>query len=625
MTQLLIAGVEAVLPESFSCTVKRENPFFTKSGEYTYDLTLRLDNPVNQTLYGFLNRINNAEQLATERTAVLIADGHVYCRGTEVITRWTDETVTIQIVSGESELNFFIGQDKKIEELDLGEVSEYASLAGYYDTLQSLPIVNKTYGVSDYCLVPVWTDNGGLNLIRFGVTIEHEPGHGTHSGDSHYEFIRPTPQPYLCALIRRILAALGYNNDNETHINQLEDSIFRDVFIVNTVRTAEYAKMLPGWTVKDFLEEVEKLTGVVFLTNNTDTEHPTCEIILKSTYYYEARQIPLSDVVDGYEMEIQDDESRDPEFTTSNVSYDIPSHALSNVMRFPEGLKEDFTIIHCGSYNGVVAAADNYSVTDKVLFYDVSEDRYYFIYSIQETSLSKTVFLQEADQFRDLKREGTSSTLELKITPAPLVYRGGAANTRGIEVIYLPSTLNSDFSFDYNEDSSSQDEDGGSSIYDSIQQYEKEESSQGDLYCAFYDGYITQDGTSVAVPFTDAYHCALAMGGTHTGSLRLKDLEAGYFQGGYEIDTSHAVTFETFDPNVIDTRQVYVIRNRRFVCRDVEEVITSKGRQKKWKGTFYPITISDEAIEKRWILTKGVWDDGAAWLDDGRWNDSNPD
>ena len=89
MTQLIIAGVETVLPQNFSVTVKRENSFFTKSGEYTYDCTLRLDNPVNQQLYGFLNRLNrvaDGSPVGTRRTAMLMADGHVYCRGTEVIT-----------------------------------------------------------------------------------------------------------------------------------------------------------------------------------------------------------------------------------------------------------------------------------------------------------------------------------------------------------------------------------------------------------------------------------------------------------------------------------------------------------------------------------------------------------
>ena len=122
MTQLIIAGVETVLPQSFSVTVKRENSFFTKSGEYTYDCTLRLDNPVNQQLYGFLHRLNKSGQVATRRTAILMADGRVYCRGTEVVTKWTDQTVSIQIVSGESELNYFVGQERKIEDLNLGSV-----------------------------------------------------------------------------------------------------------------------------------------------------------------------------------------------------------------------------------------------------------------------------------------------------------------------------------------------------------------------------------------------------------------------------------------------------------------------------------------------------------------------
>ena len=100
MTQLIIAGVEVVLPQAFSVTVKRENSFFTKNGEYTYDCTLRLDNRVNQQLYGFLHRLNKTDQVATRRTAILMADGRVYCRGTEIVTKWTDQTVSIQIVSG---------------------------------------------------------------------------------------------------------------------------------------------------------------------------------------------------------------------------------------------------------------------------------------------------------------------------------------------------------------------------------------------------------------------------------------------------------------------------------------------------------------------------------------------
>ena len=51
MTELYIDGVSAVLPKDFSVQVKRENPLFTKNGEYTYDITLPLTNATNANLY----------------------------------------------------------------------------------------------------------------------------------------------------------------------------------------------------------------------------------------------------------------------------------------------------------------------------------------------------------------------------------------------------------------------------------------------------------------------------------------------------------------------------------------------------------------------------------------------
>ena len=69
MTQLIIDGREAVLPQNLSVTVKRENSFFTKSGEYTYDLTLQLDNETNLSLYGFLSRVTEGCTAGARRSS----------------------------------------------------------------------------------------------------------------------------------------------------------------------------------------------------------------------------------------------------------------------------------------------------------------------------------------------------------------------------------------------------------------------------------------------------------------------------------------------------------------------------------------------------------------------------
>ena len=74
MTRLWIDGMEAILPETFSISVKRENPFFTKNGEYTYDITLSLLNNMNADLYAHLNRLNSETEVKSKRRALLMAE-----------------------------------------------------------------------------------------------------------------------------------------------------------------------------------------------------------------------------------------------------------------------------------------------------------------------------------------------------------------------------------------------------------------------------------------------------------------------------------------------------------------------------------------------------------------------
>ena len=601
MTQLLIAGVEVTLPQNFSVTVKRENSFFTKNGEYTYDCTLRLDNPTNRTLYGFLQRLNKTDQLDTKRTAVLITDGHVYARGTEIITRWTQESVTIQIVSGESELNYFIGQDQKIEELDLGEIETTVTSINPTD---SFPDV-------EFCLPTIRSQSGYVynRYVRGHIMAGRRTGNTIIPGSD----LRP--QPYLCALLRRLMEALGYTVTE----NHLENTQFKNLFLVNTIFTTEYAKMLPGWTVKDFLTEVERLTGVVFITDNLNK---TCAILLKTQFYANARQFTVRNVVDAYEAESQDDDSREAEFTTSDVSYDMPDGYWSKIVQLPEGYLEAADIEEFDFVNIDTAISDF-----KKVYKDRVTGRYYIKvsreYEVQQQNTTATdTFRIELNQYGNLDREDTDSTLELKIVPAPMAWLGMV----GCEVVDIGT---SDGYKSYGEESAQTEESTESEGAEGdIRSFEKKEAAAIDLYCAFHNGSVLGNNTPVA--YTDAYHALIqallypmivdAILGPE-GSLRLKDLNDSYYQGGYEIDTRHAITFETYDPNVIDPRQVYVIRNRRYVVRDIEETITTEGRQKKWKLTCYPITITDTAIENRWVLTDGVWDDGGAWLDDGRWND----
>lgn len=104
-------------------------------------------------------------------------------------------------------------------------------------------------------------------------------------------------------------------------------------------------------------------------------------------------------------------------------------------------------------------------------------------------------------------------------------------------------------------------------------------------------------------------------------SLSFRVLDTDFYQGGYDIDYLHPIKLNSYDPNLYDPRGLFEIRNKRYVCKEMEYTLDAYGRKGAWTGAFYPIRISDTEAEQRWILTDGKWRDGGVWLDNGRWLD----
>lgn len=111
MTKLYIDEQPVALPEDFSFELIRENPFFTKGGSFTFDISLNLDIPTNAKLYKHINRFNSAT-LFRNRSARLVVDGRTLLNGLEIILEINELSVSIQLASGNSELNFLVGGEK---------------------------------------------------------------------------------------------------------------------------------------------------------------------------------------------------------------------------------------------------------------------------------------------------------------------------------------------------------------------------------------------------------------------------------------------------------------------------------------------------------------------------------
>ena len=294
MTELYIDGVAAVLGKDFNIQVKRENPLFTKNGEYTYDITLPLDNATNAELYGHLNRLNSTQAVSTNRRAVLVADNRVYCNGTEVITGWTEYTVSIQIASGNSELNWFIGADLQISFLDGMPVTPALTEA------EVMRVTAASYPDVSYNLPPVYDRTNDAVINPYFADLRQSPGQYCVELDESGNPRDFYPQPYLCAYVRAVLEALNYT----VEYLFLESTIYKDLLICHAVRSMKWKDYLPGWSVKDFLEQIELMFNATFLVDNRQR---TVRVLSNNAFYAGQETVHVAAVEDTYEAERADE------------------------------------------------------------------------------------------------------------------------------------------------------------------------------------------------------------------------------------------------------------------------------------------------------------------------------
>ena len=613
MVSLYIAGVEAVLPSDFATEIKIENSFFTKNGEYTYEFKLPLNNPTNAALYSHLHRLNNASEIKEKRQAVLVADNRCYINGTEIITDWTEDSVSVQLASGNSELNYLIGASLQVSFLNMGtaELTDESGRVALYT--QSL---KGSYPEYDYVAAPVSTPAGILNEWRFGKTSS---GYSLRLTDDTIRIV----QPYLCAIVRRMLTALGYT----IGVNQLEESRYSQLIVVHDVNTLEYAKMLPGWSVKDFFENLERMFNLVLVVNNKSR---TVDIIFANRFYLAAEEVHLSAVEDEYEVDVDEDNA--DLMTNANIGYDLPD---SNYFRFAK--MSDSLVNLCEKVESPsLLTLGVYFMNNKpmrTIGIDTSTGRQYVYRPYQLPIFQDGMFpMREVNQYANLDKGGEEVTL--KFIPCAQVFHIIPCYDAGGERVgdylwHIPSIEGNTTAEGDDVSALNMTELIESGKMDSGQ------SGSGRLSLAFWHGCRTENAIGpvlpVAYPLTMSDNMFQVLSEQLEGapmvvvdseySLRLSVLDAELYNGVYNIDTTKAYKFYTSDPNLPDARLIFVIRNKRFVCREMNFSIAQGQKQKRWSLTCYPIDIADAEAYKRWILTDGKWRDGGVWLDDGRWLD----
>lgn len=370
MITLHIDGKPVITKSGTTIKLVRENPLFTESGDYTFDITLPLAGCTkNQRALGLRHRPEvRLDDLCGKRMPFVLQTTVLRIDGTAVVTSVNQEEVKVQLLAGASDLNVSAttpqGTDVYVDELDLGRAYEEEAKNAYEEGdryMEGKPYtlppriklrewvqesakdeqIYGTAGVTDCVLFPVWSsaDAGFANergLRRFfdseTNTREKYRYPITSSSGTYDDELVFAAQPYLVVIIERVLAALGYRVDR----NEIRGTWMQDIFVANTRSEYKFANVLPHWTVREFLDEVRRFFGVSIVVPKAGV----AEIIRRANYYNAASSvISLTEVSDEHSADIDDDKDGGKDISTANVDYEQPD--TDDMLRLPDEVWEN--------------------------------------------------------------------------------------------------------------------------------------------------------------------------------------------------------------------------------------------------------------------------------------------
>ena len=341
MTTLYLNGKRAVVDEGQALKLVRENTYFTKSGTYTYNISLPIC-PENIAIFGMLSR-KDINKSGVAYNARLVVKNRDVVNGTATVTNISEDEIKVQLLGGNSELNFYNkNENRYIDELPLGTWYDVAGVTSSDLTMRSMAerirsqfnsdvssvgieaayknLCNKIWNENtkeapvDWVALPCVNENFDVTCNNFGIkTYTDNNGNSKRCpAINNLDKVYLSAQPYLVQMIERIFDNLGY----PVQENCLRDNeFFMHLVIVTANNRSAIARALPHWTVAQFIEEIENLFGVVFLINES-----TKKTLIKSRGdYFKDNIVYIDNILDEYSVSMETDETTD--IANANVGY----------------------------------------------------------------------------------------------------------------------------------------------------------------------------------------------------------------------------------------------------------------------------------------------------------------
>lgn len=590
MTQLYIDNQEVALPEDFSFDLIRENPFFTKGGSFTLDISLNLDIPVNAKLYGHLNRFTASSKFKN-RSARLIVDGRTVLNGTEIILEVNELSASVQLASGNSELNFLVGSDIKMSSIDLGDVPTISSEDAFWNYFKAYPEAN-------FVCASVKAMNGSESIFINNLRSHHirysEGKFKLYTTEKFPEEIRP--MPYLNYIIERCIKALGYTIKN----NSIRKSIYNRLFIVHGNKPQKVNELMPDKTVAEFLSEVEELLDVLIQVN----EDKTVDIIFAYEFYNDPALFTPKKVSEQFERKYLNPDEQPASHTSSNIRYDFEDTEISKESDIDPGVRNSLKEVICENLDSVNAALHvmNAEAIMRSIFIDKETGQEFIAKKNGEGGYDFKLW--PVNTFKRISKK-TGENIEIEIIPADIeVLEVDVCHTIGwynyTGYIQIPvaasfvgtteETITAEEAIQ-GKTATSQKLDKiavafcGSAGYYIFPKGEETTTEPDIFYHAVYPALLTHYNApwvnSVYYPL-DKDHATLAFNSEGFG------LYERIYSKTPAIDTEVETTMHAILDGVIPSaKDVFIVNNKKCVCKDIHFKITPDGFDPEYQATLY--------------------------------------
>ena len=487
MIALYINDLPAIIKSGTSIKLTRENPFFTSAGDYTLDVVLPLTGCTdNLRIFGALQyRAVSLKFLAGKKFPFRLVTELLILEGTAIVTNVTQDEVKVQLLAGNSALNFdTLGEDgeKYIDDFDLGRAygdlwdmyhpDEEQTDVGTVRMLMSAPftieqtdkLLHGSVAETDCVCFPIYSDTdaawanqhqyafwGDYNADRtwrddartyrfilkgnesdfYPDLIEYPPNSMPYDADPPRLHLRENlvlaPQPYLCIIVERVLGALGYSLAPADNV--LHQGWMGQVFIANARGTLHFAGCVPHWTVKEFFTELRNLFGVIVLV-----EGKRARVVSRTTLYTSGSVVEIHSATDERSTDI-DTEGEQKETTSGNVGY-----AFTDIVDRQLAIGEDAyekmdvrRVADADLFAAFQSVGEEERAKSNILFYATpSGDRFGIFYNADTESFSFPEVDHLGPLFRD---EDFKVDTQLRIVPASMAEDKAVLKTKYMEYI----------------------------------------------------------------------------------------------------------------------------------------------------------------------------------------------